>query len=280
MPIPVSEVLSLSMPRPSERAVARIPLARIHPDPALPRRRIPEESVAQLAESIRLHGLLSPLLVREDGDGDYRLIAGMRRLKALVMLRRSTAEAVVLTAGDCDCALIALVENLQREPLHYLDVAEACRHILDRYPITQERLAVGLSCSPSALANRLRLLKLSPAVQAAVRCHNLSERHARALLRLPDEAVQLALAAQVSERHMSVRQLERRVDEALRQPAAPVQKISALVRDNRLFINAVLDTVRRLSRIGAPVKSRVEEAEGCVHVIVTIGAAGHGKTAI
>ena len=180
------------MPAP-RRCTARA-AARSRPEPDRPRRAFAEDSIAALAESIRLHGLLSPLLVRRLEGGDYRLIAGERRLRALALLGRQWADAIVLSGSACDCALIALVENLQREALHYLDVAAACRRILDRHPITQERLAASLSCSPSALANRLRLLKLPPEVRAAVRALGLSERHARALLRLPDEADQLALA--------------------------------------------------------------------------------------
>ena len=148
------------------REIMRVPLALIHSNPERARASFSRESVERLAESIRLHGQLTPLLVREAGGGEYVLIAGERRLRALKALNRGCAEAVALTGSPCDCALIALVENMQREALHSLDVAAACRSILDRFPITQERLAASLSCSPSALANRLRLLKLPESVQA------------------------------------------------------------------------------------------------------------------
>ncbi len=252
------------------RSIARIPVARIQPGPMQPRRAFPPEAIARLADSIRLHGLLSPLLVRAASDGCYELVAGERRLRALKLLGRAWADAVVLEGGECDLALVALVENIQREDLHYLDVAAACRRILDSHPITQERLAASLSCSPSALANRLRLLKLPDRVQEAVRAGNLGERHARALLRLEDEADQLALARQAAEKRMSVKQLEACVDQRLARPARKEQTIRRSVRDNRLVINALMDTVRQLKRIGVPVASRVEEGEGCVNVIVTI----------
>lgn len=259
---------------PETREIARIPVARIHPGPMQPRRSFPPEAIAQLAESIRLHGLLSPLLVRPAGDGSYQLVAGERRLRALKLLGRAWADAMVLDGGECDMALVALVENLQREDLHYLDVAAACRRILDRHPITQERLAASLSCSPSALANRLRLLKLSPRVQGAVRAGGLGERHARALLRLEDEADQLDLAQQAAEKRMSVKQLEACVEKRLARPAPKERAIRRAVRDSRLVVNALMDTVRQLKRIGVPVTSRVEEGEQCVTVIVTIGKSG------
>ena len=255
-------------PRPANRAIARIPLDAIRPNPTQPRRHLTPESVQQLAESIRRHGQLSPVLVRRQGD-QYELIAGQRRVMALRLLGRAQAEAVVLSTGDCDSALIALVENLQREALNYLDEAEACRHILDSHPITQERLAASLSVSPSALANRLRLLKLPFRVRDALRRTNLSERHARALLRLDDEEVQLSLVRQAAEQRMSVKQLENRVNALLR-PAPPKPTVSRYVRDNRIIINAVMDTVKELNHIGVNVQSRVEECADHIDVVVTI----------
>lgn len=255
------------------RIIVRVPLSHILESPDRPRRACPDDSIARLAESIRLHGLLSPLLVRRVSDGRYELVAGSRRLRALRLLNRSWAEAIVLEGSPCDCALIALVENLQREQLHYLDVAVACRTILDRFPITQERLAASLAVSPSALANRLRLLRLPEPVQAALRRHGLSERHARALLRLTSQTDQLALAELAAQKHLSVAQLEKRIDECLSKPAPPKPAVTAALRDSRMIVNAVLDTVRQLTRIGVPVQSKVEEGDDCVRVIVTIPAA-------
>lgn len=259
------------------RGLTRVPVRSVRPNPDQPRRGFSPESIAQLAESIRVHGLLSPLLVRVAGGGRYQLIAGERRLRALKLLNCQWAEAIVLDGSDCDCALIALVENLQREDLHYLDVAAACRRILNEQPITQEKLAAGLSCSPSALANRLRLLKLPEAVQSGLRKSGLTERHARALLRLPGEEAQLALLAKSAEARLSVKQLEALVDQALQgekaaRPAQARPRPSPIVRDNRIVINALLDTVRQLRGIGVPVKSRVEEGADHVDVIVTIPA--------
>lgn len=256
-------------PRSSERTIARIPIGSIRPSPYQPRRAFPQDSIQELAESIRQHGLLTPLLVRRVDAEQYELIAGERRLRALTLLGRDSAEAVVLSAYDRDCALLALVENLQRENLHYLDEAEAYRAILDAHGITQDSLARSLSISPSALANRLRLLKLAPEVRAALRKANLSERHARALLRLTSASRQLELIREASERPLSVKQLESRVDRILRVPPERPH-VSRVIRDNRIIINAVLDTVKELNRIGVQADSRVEEHPDNVTVIVTI----------
>ena len=262
---------SPSVPSPA-RAVQRIPVRCVRPNPSQPRRAFSEASIRQLAESIRQHGLLSPLLVRAEGTGQYRLIAGERRLRALLLLGRQWAEAVVLSGDDCDCATLSLVENLQREDLHYLDVALACRAILDEHPVTQEQLAKSLSCSPSALANRLRLLKLPGSVQSALRENGLTERHARALLRLNDERAQLALIDEAAAQHMSVAELEKRVTRQATRQTKARPRLSPILRDNRIVVNALLDTVKQLKRIGVAVQSQVEEGEDCVRVVVTIPA--------
>lgn len=260
-----------SVPSPAARAISRIPLRCVRPDPSQPRRAFPTESIEQLAASIEAHGLLSPLLVRSEAGGLYRLVAGERRLRALMLLGRQWADAIVLTDSDCDCAMIALVENMQREDLHYLDVALACRRILDRHSITQDQLAQGLSCSPSALANRLRLLKLPPTVQAALRSSGLTERHARALLRASCEAEQLRLVDEAAAQRLTVAQLEARIVRPARTPKRRARP-SPILRDNRIVVNALMDTVRQLKRIGVPVATAVEEGVDCVRVIVTIPA--------
>lgn len=260
---------SIAAPRPPERAIARIPIGSISASPFQPRRVFSEISIAELAESIRQHGLLTPLLVRRIGADQYELIAGERRLRALTLLGRTYAEAIVLSAYDRDCALLALVENLQRENLHYLDEAEAYRSILNEHAITQEQLAQTLSLSPSTLANRLRLLKLGEPVRAALRSSGLSERHARALLRLSDAAQQLDLIRNCAAQHLSVKQLESRIERILRTDSARPH-VSRVIRDNRIIINAVLDTVKELNRIGVRAESRVEEHADNLEVIVRI----------
>lgn len=257
-------------PRSVERTVLRIQIDSIRPSPYQPRRTFPEESIACLAQSIRQQGLLSPLLVRRVDPERFELIAGERRLRALKLLGRTQAEVIVLSAYDCDCALISLIENLQREDLHYLDAAEACRAILSEHGMTQEALAHSLAISPSALANRLRLLKLPASVRDRLRTGALSERHARALLRLSAEADQLQLVGDAQKLSLSVKQLESRIEQLLQSKEAPARRISPMVRDNRIVINAVLDTVKELRRIGVRADSRVEERADGVDVIVTI----------
>ena len=255
-----------------DHRVSRIEINRIAPNPRQCRRTASETALRELAESIRRFGLLSPVLVRRTGSGNYELIAGERRLRALAMVGHSHADAIIITASDRDSALLALIENLQREDLHFLDEADSCRRILREHGLTQEELAATLGKSPSALANLLRLLRLGRPVRSVIREGGLSERHARALLKLTSEAEQTRLAQLCAQQGWSVRQLEAQIDALMRVPAEAggAHPASMLMRDSRLVINALKDTVRQLRRIGVPASSRVEAHEDHYDIIVTI----------
>ena len=251
----------------------RVEISKLLPNPRNPRRNFSESSIVELAASIEQYGLLSPLVIRRVGANTFELIAGERRLRALKFLERKYADAVVLSAYDLDCQLISLIENLQREDLHYLDQAEACRRILEEHGLTQEELAHRLGRSPSAIANLLRLLRLSPSVQSSLREAGLSERHARALLRLPKEDSQLELICAAKTEGLSVRQLETRVDSLLAASSntgRPNRHVTCLFRDGRMFVNAVLDTVRELNRLGVCATSRVNRLPGRIEITITL----------
>ncbi len=177
------------MDRP-ERRVLWLPAAEIRPNPMQPRRTFEETGLRQLAASIRRHGILQPLTVRRTAAG-WELVAGERRLRAARLAGLDTVPCLEAEADDRTSALLALVENLQRRDLHYLEEAEAIAAFLRRTGMTQEAVAAQLGMSPSALANKLRLLRLSPACRALLVEHGLTERHARALLRLEDEGERL-----------------------------------------------------------------------------------------
>ncbi len=255
----------------SERRVVRIEIERIALSPFQPRRECDPEGIERLAESIRRVGLLSPLLVRRRGDGGYELIAGERRLRALRLLGRSHADAIVSPARDRDSALIGLIENAQREDLHFFDAAEACSRILREHGLSREELAAAIGKSPSALANLLRLLRLGKDAQRCVREGRLSERHARALLCVEGDAEQVRLARLAVEGGLSVRELEAQVERSAKvKRAAKPSPAAGLMRDSRLVINALRDTVRQLKRIGVPASSRVEPHGDYYDVVVTI----------
>ncbi|MEA5067544.1 MAG: ParB/RepB/Spo0J family partition protein, partial [Christensenellaceae bacterium] len=156
--------------------LVRLPVDAICASACQPRTRFAEQSLVELSESIRQHGLLSPVVVRRMGEG-YELIAGERRLRAVRQLGQPLIDALIRTVDAREAALLALIENLQREDLHYLEQAQAFRQLLLSYGFSQEALAARLGISQGAVANKLRLLKLPEPVRARLIEHGLSERH-------------------------------------------------------------------------------------------------------
>lgn len=249
--------------------MVRVELSRLLSSPQAARREVSEADVRALAASIAEHGLLCPLLVRRAGAG-YALVAGERRLRALRLLGWESAPCLLAAADDLESSLMALVENIQRQELHYLDEAEACRAILREHGLTQEELARRLGRSPSALANRLRLLKLPEEVRAALReSPALGERHARALLKLPDAGLQFDAVRRAAREKMGVRALEALV-ERLAQPKPPRGRVRRVFRDGRMFVNAVLNTVRELNALGVPAATQVRRLPGRIEITVTL----------
>lgn len=247
--------------------VVRLPVDAICASACQPRTRFAEQSLEELSESIRQHGLLSPVVVRRMGDG-YELIAGERRLRAVRRLGQPVIDALVRTVDAREAALLALIENLQREDLHYLEQAQAFRQLLLSYGFSQEVLAARLGISQGAVANKLRLLKLPEQVRARLVEHGLSERHARALLSLGCEQAQLEAAERAAAERMSVRQLEELARKMA--TAKPRPHYRLYLRDHRVLINAVLDVVKSLNQAGVKASSRVERMADRIEVTVVI----------
>ena len=202
---------------PSLGGSIEIPLARIRENPRQPRLRMNDEALASLAESIRQHGVIQPILVTETIDG-YTLVAGERRVRAARMAGLERIPAIVRQLADRQQLELALVENLQREDLDPMEAARAYRQLMDEFSFTQEDLATRVGRARSTVANTLRLLELHPAVQDAVAASLITEGHARALGGLPPEAQAPAVTSVIAD-DLSVRQTEELV-RRVREPRA------------------------------------------------------------
>ena len=191
---------------PGTGPATEIPIARIERNPYQPRQRMGEAELETLAESIRIHGVIQPILVTETLDG-YRLIAGERRVRAAEMAGLERIPAVIRQAADREQLELALVENLQREDLGPIESARAYRQLIDEFGLSQEEIAARVSRARSTVANTLRLLELDPTVQAALDDGSITEGHGRALGGLPTEA-QTAVLRAILERELTVREAE------------------------------------------------------------------------
>ena len=252
-------------------------VASIHPNPYQPRATFDEESIAELAQSIQQVGLLQPLLVRKVDDG-YELVAGERRLRAVTSLGMEKVACIVQQdIEDESSAMMALIENLQREDLHYLEEAQCYQKLLETYGLTQEELANRLGKSQSSIANKLRLLKLSDEVKAAMTEKRLSERHARALLKLTDDKQRLDAVERIAEKGLSVKETEQMVEKTLNKAydekqdgAKPRPKLMRIVRDYRLFMNTINQAVNQLRESGMMVEVEQSDRADGVDIKISV----------
>lgn len=234
-----------------------IEAARIRPGRYQPRRPVSEAELEELAQSIREHGVLQPILVRPV-DGGYELVAGERRWRAAQMAGLEKVPAIVREADDRTAAEWALIENLQRAELHFLEQAEGFRRLMEEFGLTQEELARRLGCSQASVANKLRLLRLPESVRTLIREKGLGERQSRSLLRLEDERLQLEAARKMAEGQLSAEESERLV-ERLVKGEPPRRRIRGGYGDARIFVNGLRQVVRQARQAG--LEASLEEKE-------------------
>lgn len=253
------------------RRILRLPAAEIHPNPAQPRRFFDEAGLKDLASSIRRHGILQPLTVRRRGKG-WELVAGERRLRAARLAGLETVPCIEAEVDARESALLALVENMQRQDLHYFEEAAAIAAYLKEAGATQEEAAAQLGRSPSAVANKLRLLRLSPDCREILVSGGLTERHARCLLRLEDESERILAARHMAERQLNVAQAEQYVEQRLAalQSTPPAGRRTYIIKDVRLFLNSVDRGLRLIREAGVDADCGREETEDAILLTIRI----------
>ena len=235
----------------------------ISPNPDQPRRYFDPDGLYELAESIRVHGILQPLSVRRKGGGRYELIAGERRLRAAMICGLEQVPCLVLEVSRESSCLLSLIENLQRRDLDFWEEAKALERLTTVYGLSQEEAAAKVGKSQSAVANKLRLLRLPQEVLALLRKHGFTERHARALLRLPTPEAQAAGADLLVKEGWTVARTEKYVEEVLRnQTKGKKTRPPLLIRDVRFFLNSLDHSLAVMRSAGVAAQcQRKEEVE-------------------
>ena len=261
----MKSVLTLVSGR-EDRVLRRIRISEIVRNPNQPRRYFDPEAIATLAESIRQYGVLNPLTVRRTGNGGYELVAGERRLRAARVAGLTDVPCLLINADGEDSSVIALVENLQRRDLDFFEEANGFKRLIEQFGLTQEEAARKVGQTQSAVANKLRLLRLSQQNMELIRCNNLTERHARALLRLNDEADRINVTNYIIEHELNVSRTEEYIDEFLKAKENPQPVVEAesgkrvvrLFKDVRFFLNTLNRAVGVMvdAGIGATVKQQ------------------------
>lgn len=256
--------------------VYMIDVANIVPNPFQPRKTFNDESLAELAASIKEHGVIQPLLVRCVDNG-YELIAGERRLRASKLISLSVVPAIIKELDDKEMAELAMIENLQREDLHFLEEAEGYQHLISCFGLTQEELASRVGKNQSTIANKLRLLKLQPQIREVLVHEKLTERHARALLKLNDDQQRIEVLNAVVEQKLNVRQTEQFIEETLDSISREMtkkqgsrQNVVKIIKDVRIFINTINNVVGEMKKTGLKIKMKQTQDDDYVNISLQI----------
>ena len=256
------------------REVLSLPIDAIHPNPSQPRRVFEEGAIGSLAASIRRYGILQPLSVRQSGAQEgYELVAGERRLRAARLAGLSRVPCILISVNERESAELAIIENLQRRDLDLFEEAGAIATLIREYELTQDEVASGLSVSQSYVANKLRLLRFDMEQRQLILEGRLSERHARAILRLTEEARTDAIRY-VRKNDLNVAATEEYVERLLteeKEKAHPRARIRfGALRDLRLFYNSIDRVVETVRRAGLFADTKRMETEGGVDVVIRI----------
>ena len=244
--------------------VVFLPSRTIRPNPAQPRKVFREEALQDLAESIRQHGILQPLTVRRIGTS-YELIAGERRLRAAQIAGLAEIPCIVMTMDEKESGLAAMVENLQRQDLDFIEEANGIARLIRDWNMSQEQIAKLLGKSQSAIANKVRILKHSEAALIAMREAGLTERHARALLKLKTEEEKLSVIREIHRLSMSVIQTEKYIETLLSQRGSRSSKPNVSV-----FLNNLTQTLQKMQLGGIPAVSERRETDSQIVLTITI----------
>ena len=255
---------------PAAGSILMIPRDEIYPNPDQPRRRFSMDELEGLAQSIHENGMLQPVSVRTREAGGYELIAGERRLRAAKMIGMSSIPCIVIRARSEQSAVFALIENLQREDLNFFEEARAIESLMDHYGLTQEEMALRLGKAQSTLSNKLRLLRLSPRMCAQIERAGLTERHARALLKLDQEKERQEVLDQVIRDDLNVSQTEKLIASRLAPKAHKNKNVRFLFRDVRIFLNTIGHAIDTMRRSGIEADSEKTEDENFITYTVRI----------
>jgi ParB family transcriptional regulator, chromosome partitioning protein len=209
-----------------------------------------DESLKELAESIKVHGILQPILVREH-KGEHYLVSGERRMRASVLAGMTTIPAVIREMTETEAASATLVENLQREDVSYLDEAAGFYKLNKEFGLSQADIAKTIGKSQPYVANKMRILNLPEKVREIIsREIMITERHCRALLKLPDEQMQLQLLHETIKKELSTRQIEEKVEKIVNQSSKPGQNKRMIIKDIRIFLNSIKNAMEALHATG------------------------------
>lgn len=257
----------------NENKISDIPIIKIRPNKAQPRKVFNEEDLNALSQSIAENGILQPLTVRKVSATEYELIAGERRLRASVMAGLRKVPCIVIKCSEKESAVFALLENLQRSDLGMFEEARGVSRLIRRYGLTQQEAAVKLGKTQSTIANKLRLLRLTYEEQEWIENAGLSERHARALLKLGDEGARREALSKIISENLNVQQSENLINLMLNSSPKSNKKqgiSKAVIKDVRIFVNTINKAIDTMRLAGIDVQSDKTDTDNFIEYTIRI----------
>lgn len=254
--------------------IVNISIEKIRPNPYQPRKNFSKKALDELSQSIKAYGVIQPISVRKINDNSYELVAGERRLRASELAELEKIPAIIVNMKDQDSAVLALIENLQREDLNFIEEAEGYSNLINDHGLTQQELAIKVGKNQSTVANKLRILRLSDKVKKMLLENGLSERHARALLKLPDESLQLAVLERVIDKDMTVKKTESLIkgmleDLTKEEEEENKQNIKSLI-NFRIYLNTIKNAYNAIKDSGVDAKYEQKDKGEFIEVVVKI----------
>ena len=257
----------------NENKISDIPIIKIRPNKAQPRKVFNEEDLNALSQSIAENGILQPLTVRKVSATEYELIAGERRLRASVMAGLRKVPCIVIKCSEKESAVYALLENLQRSDLGMFEEARGISRLIRRYGLTQQEAAVKLGKTQSTIANKLRLLRLTYEEQEWIENAGLSERHARALLKLGDEGARREALSKIISENLNVQQSENLINLMLNSNPKNNKKqgiSKAVIKDVRIFVNTINKAIDTMRLAGIDAQSDKTDTDNFIEYTIRI----------
>lgn len=252
--------------------VQRIATEKLLPNPYQPRKQFKSEDLLSLAESIKENGILQPLLARRINNSDYyEIIAGERRLRAAILANLATVPCLIVDCDYEESAVYSIIENIQRSDLSFFEEAQAISQMQNHFGMTQEQIAKRLGKSQSALSNKLRLLKLPADVRYFIEKEGLTERHARALLKLESEKQMWTALNLIKDKGWNVQQTEEYIYSVTNKAVKPHKNnIVKIFKDVRIFVNTVNKAINTMKEAGIPAESNKTETDDYIEFFVRI----------
>jgi len=265
----LSRLFGLSEQRTGQDEVRQIPIGDIDTSPFQPRTVFDEERIDELCQTIKTHGVIQPIVVRVRNNR-YEIIAGERRWRAVTKLGFDTIPAIIREFNDSQTASIALIENLQREGLTAIEEAIAYQKLIELHQLTQESLAQRLGKSQSTIANKLRLLALPETIKLALMERKITERHARALLSLDTEELQIKVLEEILAKDLNVKQTEVRIAFLKESAKAKKAKRISFTKDVRLALNTIRQSIEMVSGSGLQIKTNEKDHDDHYEIVIQI----------